>query len=264
MRLTRLVAVLAAGLAAAVASAPAWAADKLAIVLLHGGGSSGSQFDDMVPVIEKAGYRVVTPDMCWAQSRQYDTSAEGCLADVDKAVDRLKGEGFTRIVIAGHSRGGIYAIYYAANRTGLAGVVAFAPSGPPTGMDSNNLSVRAAHDLIKQGRGDIRALVGQRDQRDLGDAQRLPVVDRHGEPAVRLGAPSAPDRADPVGRRHPGPWAEVRAGTVLPRAGQSAERVRHRRGGPFRHAGRGGERHDPLAGPPSGGQAERLTAGGPR
>jgi pimeloyl-ACP methyl ester carboxylesterase len=134
---------------------PATAADRIGIVMLHGGGSSGSQFDDVRPVVEKAGYRIVTPDMCWAQSRQYDKSAEGCLADVDRSVSRLKEEGYDRIVIAGHSRGGIYAIYYAANREGLAGVIAMAPSGPPTGMDSNNLSVATAHRLIREGRGDL-------------------------------------------------------------------------------------------------------------
>jgi pimeloyl-ACP methyl ester carboxylesterase len=131
------------------------AADRIAVVMLHGGGSSGSQFDDVRPVIEKAGYRIVTPDMCWAQSRQFDKSTEGCLADVDKAVDRLKGEGYDRIVIAGHSRGGIFAIYYAAHRPGLAGVIAMAPSGPPTGMDTNNPNVANAHRLIKEGRGNL-------------------------------------------------------------------------------------------------------------
>src|SRR5215212_2111770 len=148
------VAFLSAHIAAALAATPTAAAEKLAIVMLHGGGSSGSQFDDVRPVIEKAGYRIVTPDMCWAQTRQFDASAEGCLADVDKQVNRLKAEGYERIVIAGHSRGGIYAIYYAAHRQGLAGVIAMAPSGPPTGMDSNSLAVRLAHEMIKQGKGE--------------------------------------------------------------------------------------------------------------
>ncbi len=154
MRL-RILSALVAPLFAFMAAASASAADKLAIVMLHGGGSSGSQFNDVVPIIKAAGYRIVTPDMCWAQTRQYDKSAEGCLADVDKEVNRLKGEGFTRIVIAGHSRGGIFAIYYAANRTGLAGVIAMAPSGPPTGMDSNSPAVKTAHEMIKQGRGNV-------------------------------------------------------------------------------------------------------------
>src|SRR5438105_3968242 len=153
---TFLIGLVLAGAAAVSATAPAAAAnDKPAIVLLHGGGSSGSQFDDMRPVIEKAGYRVVTPDMCWAQSRRYDKGAPACMADVDKAIGRLKGEGYERIVVAGHSQGGIFAIYYAANHTGLAGVVAFAPSGPPVGMDSNNITVAYAHRLVREGRGDL-------------------------------------------------------------------------------------------------------------
>jgi pimeloyl-ACP methyl ester carboxylesterase len=105
--------------------------------------------------VEKAGYRMVTPDMCWSQSRRYDKSAPGCLADVDKAIDRLKGEGYQRIVVGGHSQGGIFAIYYAANHTGLAGVVAFAPSGPPVGMDNTNAAVAYAHRMVEAGKGDV-------------------------------------------------------------------------------------------------------------
>jgi pimeloyl-ACP methyl ester carboxylesterase len=138
---------------AAAAAAPG--SDKIAIVLLHGGGSSGSQFDDLRPIVEKAGYRVVTPDMCWAQSRRYDKGAPACMADVDKAIDRLKAEGYQRIVVGGHSQGGLFAIYYAANHKGLAGVVVFAPGGPPVGMDSNNLMVAYAHRLVKEGKGDV-------------------------------------------------------------------------------------------------------------
>ena len=147
--------VIAVGAAFAAAVPAVAAGDKVAVVLLHGGGSSGSQFDDMRPIVEKAGYRLVTPEMCWGQSRRYDKSAPACMADVDKSIERLKGEGYQRIVIAGHSQGGIFAIYYAANHTGLAGVIAFAPSGPPVGMDSNNVTVVYAHRLVREGRGDI-------------------------------------------------------------------------------------------------------------
>jgi pimeloyl-ACP methyl ester carboxylesterase len=98
--------------------------------------------------------------MCWAQSRRYDKSAPACMEDVDKAIGRLKAEGYERIVVAGHSQGGIFAIYYAANRKGLAGVIAFAPSGPPVGMDNNNVTVAYAHRLVKEGRGDLVTNMG--------------------------------------------------------------------------------------------------------
>src|SRR4051812_34360205 len=100
MRASRYVAAMGLALVA-VCGAPAHAApaaDAMAIVMLHGGGSSGSQFDDLRLIVERAGYRIVTPDMCWAQSRRYDKSAPGCMADVDKAIDRLKAEGYQRIV----------------------------------------------------------------------------------------------------------------------------------------------------------------------
>jgi pimeloyl-ACP methyl ester carboxylesterase len=133
---------------------PAGAADpKMAVILLHGGNSSGSQFWDVRPALEKAGYHTVTPDMCWSQSRRYDKTPIDCMADVDKWIDRLKAEGYERIVLGGHSQGGINAILYAAYHSNLAGLIAMAPSGPPTG-DDGNLNVRYAHELIRQGRGD--------------------------------------------------------------------------------------------------------------
>src|SRR5690348_7803889 len=100
MRIAAIAASLAMVIAALALPRTAAAADarSIAVILLHGGGSSGSQFDDMRPLIEKAGYRLVTPDMCWAESRRYDESAEACLSDVDKVVARLKGEGYQRIV----------------------------------------------------------------------------------------------------------------------------------------------------------------------
>ncbi len=129
------------------------AAEKIGVVLLHGGGSDGSQFNDMRPVIEKAGYGLETPDMCWSASRRYRRTAEECLEDTDKAVAKLKARGFERIVIAGHSMGGINAILYAANRANLAGLIVFAPSSPPRG-DGRVPNVAIARELVKRGLGD--------------------------------------------------------------------------------------------------------------
>lgn len=160
MRLNLKAAGIALALVGAVGAGPANAADKMALVLLHGGGSSGSQFFDMRPIIEKAGYRLITPDMCWSQNRRYEKDAMACMEDVDKAINKLKSEGFERIVLGGHSMGGINAILYAAHHTGLAGIVVFAPSGPPTGTDRTNPTVSYAHDLIRQGKGEDIVLFG--------------------------------------------------------------------------------------------------------
>lgn len=140
-------------LAATAGALPLAAGERIGVVLLHGGGSYGSQFDDIRPVIAAAGYGLETPDMCWSGGRRYDKSAEACMADVDKAIAKLNARGFDRIVVAGHSMGGINAILYAARHKGLAGLVAFAPSGPPQGT---SFTAVLARDAVRLGRGDER------------------------------------------------------------------------------------------------------------
>ena len=140
-------------LVAATATGSANAGERIGIVLLHGGGSDGSQFNAMRPVIAKAGYGLETPNMCWSNGRRYDKSAEDCMEDVDKAIAKLEAQGFHRIVVAGHSLGGINAILYAAHHKGLAGLIVFAPSGPPQG-DDRNPNVAIARQLVRSGKGD--------------------------------------------------------------------------------------------------------------
>lgn len=157
MRLSRPAFLAAIALAAGLISAAlgsAQAADRIGMVMLHGGGSNGSQFDLMAPVLEAAGYGIEAPDLCWSGGRRYDKSAEECMVDVDKAFAKLKARGFTRFVIAGHSQGGINAILYAAYHKDLAGLIAYAPSSPPKG-DATNGNVAYARELVRKGQGDI-------------------------------------------------------------------------------------------------------------
>ena len=71
------------------------------------------------------------PEMCWSARRIYDQPLTECFADIDAAVARLKADGFQRIVVGGHSLGGLVALAYAATHDGLAGVIALAPDGEP-------------------------------------------------------------------------------------------------------------------------------------
>lgn len=147
----RLLALLTALLLAPLLSGPVRAGERIGVVLLHGGGAAGNQFDDLKPKVLAAGYGLETPTMCWSGSRRYDKSAEACMADVDKAIAKLKSQGFTRIVVGGHSMGGINAILYAARHRDLAGLIAFAPSSPPTG---SNFTAQLARDAARLGKGD--------------------------------------------------------------------------------------------------------------
>src|ERR1041384_6028689 len=74
------------GALAAVSPASA----RIGVVLLHGNLAGGLQFSPMVGVFEEAGFGLETPDMGWSDRRPYDKPPLDCMADVDRAVGRLK------------------------------------------------------------------------------------------------------------------------------------------------------------------------------
>jgi pimeloyl-ACP methyl ester carboxylesterase len=153
MQLKRNLLAVAIAVAAFASISPASA--RIGVVMLHGNGSSGLQFSPMVGVFEEAGFGLQTPDMCWSDRRQYDKPPLDCMADVDRAIGRLKAEGYDQIVIAGHSMGGINSELYAANHPGLAGVILFAPA-EHQGRPATDPSVALALSLVAKGQGSVR------------------------------------------------------------------------------------------------------------
>jgi pimeloyl-ACP methyl ester carboxylesterase len=111
----------------------------------------------MADTMNETGYGVETPEMCWSDRRIYDAPLAGCLADVDAAIGRLRADGFEKIVVAGHSLGGLGALYYATTHTGLAGVALLAPDGEPADFNTHAAvarSVAEAAKWVEEGRGD--------------------------------------------------------------------------------------------------------------
>ncbi len=141
----------------AIIPSPAAAFQRVGLVLLHGKTGSPAQFAGMTSMLDETGYGVETPEMCWSARRIYDAPLDTCFADIDRAVARLKADGFAAIVVGGHSLGGLVALAYAATHAGLAGVVALAPDGEPG--DFNRYakvaqSVRRAAAMMQAGKGD--------------------------------------------------------------------------------------------------------------
>jgi pimeloyl-ACP methyl ester carboxylesterase len=145
----------AAALAALALAAWSPAEARIGVVLLHGNLSSGLQFSHMVGVFAEAGVGLQTPDMCWSGRRSYDRPALDCMTDVDRAIGRLKADGYDQIVVAGHSMGGINTLLYAAHHNGLAGVIVFAPSAR-TARPAGDATVAMAQDLVARGVGGAR------------------------------------------------------------------------------------------------------------
>jgi pimeloyl-ACP methyl ester carboxylesterase len=145
--------------------APARAAEKIGIVFMHGeGGAPGRVIVGLTDALEKAGYLVSRPDMCWSARRSYEARFADCLSTVDGSIVRLKNLGATAFVVGGFGLGGIAAIAYGAGHPGLLGVIAVAP-----GHDAGKLATRPdiaesiarARDLAAAGKGD--------DQGDFAD-----------------------------------------------------------------------------------------------
>ena len=146
--------------ALALAGGPAAAFTRVGIVLLHGKTGSPAEFADMANMLNETGYGVETPEMCWSARRIYDRPLSGCLADVDKAIARLRSDGFTAIVVGGHSLGGLAALAYAATHDDIAGVVALAPDGEPRDFNRHAkvaASIKRAIAMTEVGRGDDTA-----------------------------------------------------------------------------------------------------------
>src|SRR3954469_20041937 len=150
MRLIRTLVVAVATAASLAVALPASA--RIGVVMLHGNGSNGLQFSPMVGLFDEANFGLQTPDMCWSDRRQYDKPPLDCMADVDRAVARLKADGYDQAVIAGHSMGGVNTELYAANHSGLAGVILFAPA-EHQGRPASDPSVALALSLVAKGQG---------------------------------------------------------------------------------------------------------------
>jgi dienelactone hydrolase len=132
--------------------------DKVGIVLMHGEqGAPGRVIDHLAARLEKGGYLVGRPDMCWSARRSYEAPFDECLATIDDAIVKLKNLGATSIVVGGFSLGGNAAIAFGASHPGLLGIVALAPAHDARAIaESADIaeSVERARQLVAGGKGD--------------------------------------------------------------------------------------------------------------
>lgn len=106
---------------------------KFGVVLMHGkwGAPDNPALHKLSQALRDAGVLLEMPTMPWSRHRNYDAGYGDALKDIDKAVATLKEKGAARIAVGGHSFGANAAILYAANRDGVAGVIALAPGHVP-------------------------------------------------------------------------------------------------------------------------------------
>jgi pimeloyl-ACP methyl ester carboxylesterase len=111
---------------------PLAAQERIGVVLLHGKwGTPEGYVNGLAQALRGKGMLVATPAMPWARGRDYDADYAQALKQIGDESAKLKRQGATKIVIAGHSLGANAALSYAASGAPADGIVAIAPGHTP-------------------------------------------------------------------------------------------------------------------------------------
>jgi pimeloyl-ACP methyl ester carboxylesterase len=132
---------------------------KVGIVLLHGNGHPTKHIEGLVRKLESSKFLVAHPEMPWSENRHYDAPVDDAVGQVNSALGKLKEQGAGKLFIAGHSKGAVFALYYA-SKYPVDGLIAIAPGGNVGGKNFRNKlgsSVQKAKKLIASGKGDKKA-----------------------------------------------------------------------------------------------------------
>jgi alpha-beta hydrolase superfamily lysophospholipase len=104
-------------------------ASQVGIVIMHGkGGSPTKHVSDLASSLKDEGYLVANLEMPWSGSRNYDASVDDGVKEVETALAALRGQGAQKVFVAGHSQGGLFALYVS-GKVAVDGVIAIAPGG---------------------------------------------------------------------------------------------------------------------------------------
>lgn len=133
---------------------------KIGIVLMHGkGGSPTKHVSDLASSLEAQGVLVANLEMPWSGKRDYDVNVSAAEREVESALSSLRDKGAEKLFVAGHSQGGLFALYFSTRHV-LDGVIAIAPGGnvaSPIFREKVGESVNLARKLMAEGKGDEKA-----------------------------------------------------------------------------------------------------------
>jgi len=160
LRLPILVFVLLLSFAASAAAVPAFAAERLGVVLLHDKNDPpNKQLTEVLRLLRNVGFSVQTPEMPWSKKRGFDATYEQALVEIGLAVEELRIGGATQVALVGHGLGANAALGYAASRGGVFAIAALAPSHDPERHREVFLpDVRKARSLLSSTGGHTRSL----------------------------------------------------------------------------------------------------------
>lgn len=129
---------------------------KIGIVIMHGkGGSPARHVSDLADYLERRGYLVANLEMPWSGRRNYDAPITAAEDEVVAALQSMRGRGAQKLFVAGHSQGGLFALYFAGKHE-VDGIIAIAPGGDVGSRvfrEKLGESVEQARKLVAAGKG---------------------------------------------------------------------------------------------------------------
>ena len=129
----------------------------IGVVIMHGKGGSPTRYvSNLASSLEEKGYLVANLEMPWSGRRGYDVNVSGAEKEVGTALGMLRSKGAKKLFVAGHSQGGLFALYFG-GRHDVDGVVAIAPGGDVSNAifrEKLGESVELARKLVAEGKGD--------------------------------------------------------------------------------------------------------------
>lgn len=145
---------------ASIVQAAAAQSPGIGIVVMHGkGGSPTKHVADLASALEGKGYLVANLDMPWSGQRDYDANVAAAEKQVESALESLRAKGAAKLFVAGHSQGGLFALYFG-GRHPVDGIVAIAPGasvGSTIFREKLGAAVAQARQLVADGKGDEKA-----------------------------------------------------------------------------------------------------------
>lgn len=117
------------------------------VVLMHGLGGSPMSMSTLAYELRERGHLVSAPELPWSAMRNHDVTTDAALQEVAREIEGLRQKGARRIVLAGFSKGGLFAAH-AASRHPPDALVLIAPNGVTRAGD-----VEVARRLLAEGKG---------------------------------------------------------------------------------------------------------------
>jgi pimeloyl-ACP methyl ester carboxylesterase len=131
-------------------------AEPVGVVIMHGkGGSPARYVDGLAAFLHEKGCAVANLEMPWSGRRNYDVDVAAAEKEVEAALEALRAKGAQKLFVAGHSQGGMFALYFG-TRHAVDGIIAIAPggsTGAPVYRQKLGESLARAKALVAQGKG---------------------------------------------------------------------------------------------------------------